>query len=219
MVRQIVEYIQTSTGLIIDERVYVSSEDRYTDNFRMNKKKAFREIFEKNNFKIDMREMQTHYAFCKNRQGCSYAKGRSEKGFSFEMQREVDIAIAMRPIKAKKEHPTMKNLILVTGDGDFTDMIKFMKNTLNVKVFIVAWFNSVNWGITELAETIYLDELFDSISVVNPGGTLTNADRLKQEPLFANFSNKDALIEAAIHKYPETHDYKNCLMFAIKLIS
>ena len=125
----------------------------------------------------------------------------------------------MRPIRAKMEHPTMKNLILLAGDGDFTDMVKFMLNTFKVNVFIFAWAESLNYGISELGKTVYLDEIFEAVSKVEPGATLTNADRLKQDSLFEQCRNRDALFEAAIHKYPDAHDYKNCLRFALQLIS
>jgi len=51
-----------------------------------------------------------------------------------------------------------------------------------------------------------------------PGAKETNADKLKQHPLIEKYRNRDALIEAAIHKYPDEHDYKNCLSFALQLI-
>ena len=51
----------------------------------------------------------------------------------------------------------MKNLILVAGDGDFTDMVKFMKETFNVRVFMFAWSASVNYQISTIAsDIIYL---------------------------------------------------------------
>ncbi len=184
VVSQIVDYIQTKTGVFIDERVFISAEDDKTSIERLNKKKAFRECFEKNKFIVDMRSIVFHHAFCENKPACPYSKGKKSAGLSYPMQREVDIAIAMRPIRAKVEHPTMKNLILLAGDGDFTDMVKFMLNTYKVNVFIVGWSDSLNYRISELVQTVYLDELFETISMVKPGATLTNADRLKQDPLF-----------------------------------
>ena len=150
---------------------------------------------------------------------CRYfKKGKVGKGFSVPVEREVDTAIAIRPIQAKFDHPTMKNLILVAGGGDFVDMVTTLRDTFNINVFICAWSESLDYKISQLATTIYLDELFDKITIPG-GGQLTNADRLRQEQMFANYKNKAALIEAATHKYPDAHDYENCLTFAVQLIS
>ena len=76
----------------------------------------------------------------------------------------------------------MKNLILVAGDGDFTDMVLFMKNTKNVNVYIFAWSGSVNHEISKKAtQTFFLDDLVKDISKPKKNAKLTNADRLKQE--------------------------------------
>lgn len=133
--------------MFIDERVFISAEDDKTTKESLDKKKAFRECFEKNKFEFDPRSLVIHHAFCENT-ACTYSKGGGSKGVSYPVQREVDIAIAMRPIRAKVEHPTMKNLILLAGDGDFTDMIKFMLNTYKVNVIIVCWSDSINHGIS-----------------------------------------------------------------------
>ncbi len=113
----------------------------------------------------------------------------------------------------------MKNLILVAGGGDFVDMVKTLSEEFDINIFICAWSESLDDEIAQLAKTIYLDEIFDRISTVRPGADLTNADRLRQEELFDNYKNKEALIEAATHKYPDAHDYEKCLTFAVQLIS
>ena len=142
-----------------------------------------------------------------------------DKGFSVPVEREVDTAIAIRPIQAKIDHPTMKNLILVAGGGDFVDMVTTLRDTFKINVFICAWSESLDDKISQLATTIYLADIFEKITRREEGGLLTNADRLRQEQLFDNYKNKAALIEAATHKYPDAHDYDNCLMFAVQLIS
>jgi hypothetical protein len=63
-----------------------------------------------------------------------------------------------------------------------------------------------------------LDEIFERISVPGRNATLTNADKLNNEPRIKDFKGRDALIEAATHKYPDKHDYENCLRFAEELM-
>ena len=110
----------------------------------------------------------------------------------------------------------MKNLILVAGDGDFTDMVKFMKETFNVRVFMFAWSASVNYQISTIAsDIIYLDEIFESVSEANRGSQLTNAEKLRTIEIL---KGRESVIEAATHKWPEPHEYNKCLEFAIKLL-
>ena len=63
----------------------------------------------------------------------------------------------------------MKNLILVAGGGDFVDMVKTLRDTFEINVFICAWSESLDDKISQLATTIYLDELFDKISTPEIG--------------------------------------------------
>ena len=85
VVRQYVDYIQTKTGLFIDERVLISSEDDKTSIKKLEEKKAYRECFEKNKFTIDMRSLVKHHAFCPNKPTCPYSKGKSAIGVTYEM--------------------------------------------------------------------------------------------------------------------------------------
>ncbi len=72
----------------------------------------------------------------------------------------------MSPVTAKLDHPTMKTFVLLAGDGDFTDMVKFMRQKMNVNVVLVSWSASVNYGITQLVnQALYLDEIWIEISV------------------------------------------------------
>jgi hypothetical protein len=96
----------------------------------------------------------------------------------------VDTAIAIRPLKTKYKHLELKNLILVIGDCDFVDMVKLMKETYGLKVWIFAWSASIDYQIQRkdrgADEIIYFDELFKKISVPKAGANLTNADRLRK---------------------------------------
>ena len=74
------------------------------------------------NFKIDVRTFKGKKAFCPE-QTCQYAK----QGFDIRVQAEVDVAIAMVPVKVIHQHPDLKVVLLLTGDGDFHDMVDFMQ--------------------------------------------------------------------------------------------
>jgi hypothetical protein len=85
----------------------------------------------------------------------------------------------------------MKNLILLAGDGDFTDMVKLMREKLHVRVFIFAWSDCIDYKISTLADTTYLDELFEKISVAKINAKQTNADRLRQEQIIIGYKKKE----------------------------
>ena len=63
-----------------------------------------------------------------NQPKCHYSKA----GFDNRVQQEVDVVIAMMPKKSIHKHQNLKTLVLLTSDGDFHDMVEFMKDTQNV---------------------------------------------------------------------------------------
>ena len=130
-----------------------------------------------------------------------------------QVQKEVDVALAVYPILYKMEHPNLKTVVLVSGDGDLVDCIKAL-NTMQVKTYVTAWSSSANVQFSDTAdEKIYLDEIFQSISKPKHGAVHTNADKLKS----LNFPHR--IIVAATHKYPETAKYQDCFNFAVQLVA
>ena len=126
------------------------------------------------------------------------------------------MAIGMLPIRYKMEHPDLENVILVGGDGDLIDAVDFLQDVLKVKVFVVAWSACLSNKLGDKAfHVLRLDELFDDISEPTVNARLTNADKLKKH--LEGTINLDILVEAATHKYPDEHDYNNCLNFALEL--
>lgn len=100
------------------------------------------------------------------------------------------------------EHPELKTLILVAGDGDFLDVVKLMKNTLKVRVVIFSWSNSFNYEISKEAdESYFFDDLFLKIS---SAGVPNNGELLMQHPQF-----KDNIEEvfAAVQRFPKDDEY------------
>ncbi len=106
-------------------------------------------------------------------------------------------------------------MIFIVGDGDFFDMVKLLQETFKRNVFMFAWSESLDNEIPRLVKPTYLDLLFLEISQPGQRARPTNADRLRGLQEIENFKNRDLLIEAATHKFPDEHDYDNCVMFAI----
>ena len=142
--RRIVDYIQSKTGFFIDKKVLISAEDDDKSTASMKKKKDFRDAFEeKNGFEVDMRTYKSKNVNCPNRD-CIYAKNK--RSFKYPVQREVDTAIAMTAVRARAQNRvTMKNLIILAGDGDFTDLVRVMSETFKINVFIFAWSESLDY--------------------------------------------------------------------------
>jgi hypothetical protein len=140
-VRRIVDYIQSKTGFFIDKKVLISAEDDDKSTASLKKKKDFRDAFE--GFIVDMRSYKLKNVNCPNRD-CIYAK--KKRSFKYPVQREVDTAIAMTAVRARAENRvTMKNLIILAGDGDFTDLVRVMSETFKINVFIFAWSESLDY--------------------------------------------------------------------------
>jgi len=100
-------------------------------------------------------------------------------------------------------------------------MVKLMQETFKFKVTIFAWSKSIDSQIEGLPDnrTKYLDMIFESISLAGKDAQKNNADKLGEEQMLMNFKYKNDIIDAATHKYPDAHDYKNCLRFAEVLMT
>ena len=58
-------------------------------------------------------------------------------------------------------NPNLDTFVLLAGDGDFFDMVKFMKETLNKKVYLVGWSASMNEDLRNfVGDVIYLDAIW-----------------------------------------------------------
>jgi len=99
------------------------------------------------NFNIDVRTFKGKKAYCPEKK-CHYSKD----GFDIRVQQEVDVAIAMVPIKCIHTHPNLRTLVLLAGDGDFKDMVEFMRDTHNVKVIVACWAASINHNLREIVD-------------------------------------------------------------------
>lgn len=81
-----------------------------------------------------------------------------------QVQAEVDVAIAMRPIKSIRANPNVKAVILLTGDGDFNDMVEYIKGE-RVKVFVTCWSVCISRSLRALADDIFfLDHIWSDLS-------------------------------------------------------
>jgi len=146
-------------------------------------------------------------AYCPEKK-CHYSKA----GFDIRVQQEVDVAIAMMPIKSIYKHPNLKTLVLLTGDGDFHDMVEFMKDTHNVKVIVACWSASINNALREMVnEVVYLDNIWQEFSYPK-GNNITAMNNLE---LLKHLGFSDSVSAAANHRYPNPEDKENAIEFAI----
>ena len=128
------EFIQTKINRKINEAHWITAEDsEESAKWRLN----LYETIVKNGFQLDIRDFKYKKAYCPNRD-CQH-----NKGFDTKVQREVDVAIAMRPVKTLYENPNLDVVVLLAGDGDFLDMVEFFTQTLKKKVYVVAWSASI----------------------------------------------------------------------------
>ncbi len=71
----------------------------------------------------------------------------------------------MKPIETWHEHPNLDTVVLLAGDGDYNDMVRFITQKLKIKVFLAGWFDSMNKELKgQVEEIIYLDGIWSDIT-------------------------------------------------------
>ena len=197
------EFIQTKINRKISEAHWITAEDNIET--AMYHKNLYETIV-KNGFKLDIRDFKRKKAYCPNKD-CQH-----NKGFDTKVQREVDVAIAMRPVKSLYENPNLDVVVLLAGDGDFLDMVEFFTQTLRKKVYVVAWSASIGIYLKEkCTDVFYLDAIWDDLTEATDGAPLTNSEVLKLIGI------SDTIAYAATRKYPSIEQRDECIEFALKL--
>ena len=167
--------------------------------------KLYQEIA-KAQYNLDLRTFKCKRAYCPEK-NCP-----RNSGFDTKVQREVDVAIAMRPIKSYYEYPNLDTIVLFAGDGDFLDMVEFMTKTLKKRLFVVGWSNSMSRDLAQMCtEVIYLDCIWTELSTAQKNEQMTNAEVLKM------IGVGEAVILAAVRKFPDTEQRDQCIEFAFQL--
>lgn len=99
------------------------------------------------------------------------ANGKSSRAIRREVQAGVDVAIATKILTLACEN-RLDAVVLLAGDGDFVDAVKYVKETLNKKVFVVGFKDSLSARLMPYAESpngvVILD---DFVELVAAGGT------------------------------------------------
>ena len=129
----------------------------------LNKRRDLYKGFEHNGYaQPDVRDFKHRSVYCPN-QKCEYAKG-----FQTKVQREVDVAIAMRPVQLFMEDRSLSGLVLLAGDGDFIDMVRTVLRDFRKQVFICGWSASMSPKLLDLCKPniIFLDEIWDDLTYV-----------------------------------------------------
>ena len=110
----------------------------------------------------DVRDFKIRNVYCPDQQ-CEYSKG-----FQTKVQREVDVAIAMRPVQLFMEDPSLTGLVLLAGDGDFIDMVRTVQNDFKKTVYICGWSASMSPKMLEECKpnVIFLDEIWEDLTHV-----------------------------------------------------
>lgn len=97
------------------------------------------------------------YELKKKKNNCPNCKHK----FTRYVQKGVDVGIATH---ALKYHPKYETLILSTGDGDFLDAIKYLKEELEKRIMLVGFNGSISPDILPYAdEKWFIDEFIDEV--------------------------------------------------------
>jgi len=82
------------------------------------------------------------------------------------MQAEVDVALVMKAMKSAFAGQ-LDALVILAGDGDFKDLIEFVTQTLNKKVYVFGYTSNMSLSLSEKATpgcVFHLDKVWNDIS-------------------------------------------------------
>ena len=148
-------------------------DDEYASN-------AFLKLLNAHQIRTEIRPVKSMSVVCHDRQ-CNCAHSVSSKHcrpIRREVQAGVDVAIATKILTFACEN-RLDQVVLLAGDGDFVDAIKYVKEHLHKKVFVVGFKDSMSSRLMPYAESpngvLILDDLADLITQAAPGALLDKA--------------------------------------------
>lgn len=165
-------------------------------------------------FEVDIRGFKDKSVWCKDKQciNCKHREpneenksrdeNRENKMVKANIQKEVDVALGVYPIRYKVKNPGLSTVVFVSGDGDLVDSLKCL-NQMGVTTYVISWSQGTNFEYANTANhKIYLDDIFETISKPDPRfpNAVNNCDVLRAH------KNKfpPQIIVAATHRYPDT---------------
>ena len=135
-------------------------------NPKLNKRKSYYSVLEKNNFIFDIREFKSKKVKCPNN-NCQHSK----KAFVTRVQAEVDVAITMTTMELLLSHSkNIKNIVFVIGDRDFYDLFKHLKK-YEFNTYIFGFRKNLSghyFSLFSPENIIYLNDNWDKI-MINSG--------------------------------------------------
>jgi hypothetical protein len=141
---------------------------------------AFLKLLNAHQIRTEIRPVKSMNVVCHERH-CNCAHSASSKHcrpIRREVQAGVDVAIATKILTFACEN-RLDQVVLLAGDGDFVDAIKYVKEHLHKKVFVVGFKDSMSSRLMPYAESpngvLILDDLADLITQAAPGALLDKA--------------------------------------------
>jgi uncharacterized LabA/DUF88 family protein len=131
--------------------------------------RSFAQVLNSHQIRTEIRPLKNMNVLCRERNcNCVHsANGRTGRAIRREVQAGVDVAIATKILTLACEN-RLDSVVLLAGDGDFVDAVKYVKETLHKKVFVVGFKDSLSARLMPYAETphgvIVLDDFADVIA-------------------------------------------------------
>jgi len=150
-IKKFLEIIESKTCRISDIYYFDATPEPPFDTQR-----AFYQRLRENYVRVELSRLKTMDVKC-------YSCGNNTKRI---VQAGVDVALATKMLSLTCEGQ-LDTLILLAGDGDFVEAIKYLRDVQHKHVYIVGYQNSVSQNLKECANrgcVIYLDHIWDEIS-------------------------------------------------------
>ena len=157
-IRTLDEFLVRKTNACLVVKHFISAE--HSELEKLKRQDIYNGFLANSYCEPDLRTFKQRLAYCPD-QSCHYSQG-----FQTKVQKEVDVAIAMRPIQCFMQDQSLTGVVLLAGDGDFFDMVHTVICEFNRKVYLCGWSASMSPKLIQLCQPniIYLDEIWDQLT-------------------------------------------------------
>lgn len=103
-----------------------------------------------------------------------------------KVQSGVDVGIALRLFKLAQQYD---HILLLAGDGDFTEALEELKERQNKIIYLIGFENTISLRLQPYAKyVLYLDDDTKNVNNNNNGEQITTKNYNDEEELISNFS-------------------------------
>lgn len=141
-VGSLIRFVENRLGVTCTNMYYFDSTTPETADGRAPFYRALRRL----QVRVELRPVKSMQVHCPNRQ-CKYARQAIQR----RVQAGVDVAIVTKILTMACENQ-FDVLVLLAGDGDFTDAVKYVKENRHKRVYVIGFRGTISNRLAPYAE-------------------------------------------------------------------